>query len=77
MRVIGAVLCGGRSSRMGRDKALVPHRGIPMVRSVADALTAGGCSEVVAVGGDTVGLGTLGFDVTPDLHPGEGPLGGV
>jgi len=48
-----------------------------MVRSVADALTAGGCSEVVAVGGDTVGLGTLGFDVTPDLHPGEGPLGGV
>jgi len=36
--VEAAVLVGGASSRMGRDKARVPWNGVPMVRCVADAL---------------------------------------
>lgn len=62
---------------MGRDKALVAFRGRPMVQWVADALRAGGCSEVVAIGGDADALGALGIRVVADLHPGEGPLGAV
>jgi len=62
---------------MGRDKALVAFRGRPMVQWVADALRAGGCTEVVAIGGDADALEALGIRVVADLHPGEGPLGAV
>ncbi|HJR26495.1 MAG TPA: NTP transferase domain-containing protein, partial [Acidimicrobiales bacterium] len=41
----GVVLCGGRSTRMGRDKALLELHGVPMARRVADALTAAGAAE--------------------------------
>ncbi|MFT3854613.1 MAG: molybdenum cofactor guanylyltransferase [Ilumatobacteraceae bacterium] len=73
----GAVLCGGRSSRMGRDKALVEIDGVPMVARVAAALRGSGCDPVVAIGGDRAALASLGLDVILDDHPGEGPLGGI
>ena len=47
--VLGVVLVGGRSTRMGRDKALVELRGRPLHRWVAAALEEAGC-EVVAAG---------------------------
>lgn len=74
---LGAVLAGGRSRRMGADKALVPVGGVAMARRVADALAGGGCHRVVAVGGDARGLGGLGIHVLPDAWPGEGPLGAI
>ncbi len=74
---VGAVLCGGRSSRMGRDKAFVPFGGVPMARRVADVLVSAGCDPVVAVGGDAAGLAALGLGCVPDGWPGEGPVGGV
>jgi molybdenum cofactor guanylyltransferase len=73
----GAVLTGGRSRRMGTDKALVPVGGTPMARRVADALAAAGASPVVCIGGDAGRLGALGLVVVPDRWPGEGPLGGL
>jgi molybdenum cofactor guanylyltransferase len=77
-RVAGAVLAGGRSSRMGRDKAFVELDGRPLAAAVLDALREVGAAPVVAVGGDLASLTRLGFDDgVPDLHPGEGPLGGI
>jgi molybdenum cofactor guanylyltransferase len=67
--VLGAVLTGGASTRMGRDKAAVVVEGSPMAVRVADALRAGGAREVVCVGGDAGDI--------PDAFPGEGPLGGI
>jgi molybdopterin-guanine dinucleotide biosynthesis protein A len=75
--MLGVVLAGGHSRRMGRTKALVEVDGLPMARRVADALRAGGCDPIVIVGGDPAELGVLGLPVVDDLHPGEGPLGGV
>jgi molybdopterin-guanine dinucleotide biosynthesis protein A len=75
--MLGVVLAGGHSRRMGRTKALVEVDGLPMARRVADALSAGGCDPIVIVGGDPGELGVLGLPVVDDLHPGEGPLGGV
>ncbi len=75
--VVGAVLAGGASRRMGTDKALVAVDGVPMARRVADALLAGGASAVVLVGGDPSWSETLGLVVVPDRWPGEGPLGGI
>lgn len=74
MTFTGAVLCGGRSRRMGTDKALLPVDGVPMARRVADAVLAAGAAEVLAIGGDASGLGALGLRVVPDDMPGAGPL---
>lgn len=73
----GAVLAGGRSRRMGRDKALVRLRdGRPLALVAAQALREAGAEPVVAVGGDRA-LVAYGLTVLDDLHPGEGPLGGL
>jgi molybdopterin-guanine dinucleotide biosynthesis protein A len=78
VRLAGAVLTGGRSSRMGRTKALLAVDGVPMARRVADALGAVGCAPVVLAGGDPEELGPLGLRVVPDVPPGgHGPLAGV
>ncbi len=71
------VLTGGASRRMGSDKALLELDGVPLARRVADALTAAGARQVLAVGGDVDALRAHGLDVVPDEHPGEGPLGGI
>ena len=72
----GAVLTGGRSSRMGRDKATLPVDGVPMAARVADALRRAGAEPVLAVGGDQAALEALGLTWVADRHPGEGPSGG-
>jgi molybdopterin-guanine dinucleotide biosynthesis protein A len=73
----GAVLCGGASRRMGTDKALVELDGRPLAARIADALRVAGATRVVAIGGDAPALQGLGLEVVTDLHPGEGPLGGI
>lgn len=74
---LGAVLCGGASRRMGRDKALIEVDGVALAVRVADALRAGGCDEVWAIGGEAPALEALGLVVVADAFPGEGPLGGL
>jgi molybdopterin-guanine dinucleotide biosynthesis protein A len=73
----GAVLCGGASRRMGRDKALVERNGRALAARVADALHEAGAVDVVFIGGNETSLRRLGHAVVPDGWPGEGPLGGV
>lgn len=73
----GAVLCGGASRRMGRDKALLEVDGRPLALRVADALRRAGAVAVTAVGGDLPALAALGLPAVADLSPGEGPLTGI
>ncbi len=73
----GAVLTGGRSSRMGRDKATLPIDGVPMAARVAEALRSAGAAPVLAIGGDQAALEAVGLAWVADRHPGEGPLGGI
>lgn len=83
--VAAAVLTGGASRRMGRDKALVEIDGAAMVRRVVAAVVGAGCSPVITVGGDAtalaVALADTGGDAdvatVPDRFPGEGPLGAI
>lgn len=73
----GAILTGGKSSRMGMDKAFVLVDGLPLASRVEAAHTAAGATEVLAVGGDERGLRALGLRFVADLYPGDGPLGGI
>ena len=76
-RFSGAVLCGGRSRRFGRDKATYLHNGTPLARISLRALREAGASEVFSIGGDADALSDMGFSAVPDDYPGEGPLGGI
>ena len=71
------MLTGGRSSRMGRDKATLEVDGVAMAARVAGALRAAGAAPVIAVGGDRSGLEAIGLDWRQDRYPGEGPLGAI
>ena len=71
---IGAILAGGRATRMGRDKAFVPFRGEPMISHVARSLQQAGL-RVLVVGrtGDPAGLEA----VPDDGVAGRGPMAGL
>ncbi len=70
------MLVGGRSSRMGRDKALLPWRGCPLAQWAA---IAGRAKRRNRDPGWALLNATpiWDFRVIPDLFPGEGPLGGI
>ena len=70
----GFLLAGGRSSRMGRDKALLTLGGEPLVKIGLEKLKA--VCDVVAIAGGTAELARFGW-VVPDNRPGCGPLGGI
>lgn len=73
--IAGAVLVGGKSRRMGRDKAFLPVAGAAMVERVARAL-AEAVGRVVLVGGEPERFHDLGLPTVPDLRPGSS-LGGI
>jgi molybdopterin-guanine dinucleotide biosynthesis protein A len=66
MNLTGFVLAGGRSSRMGRDKALLNWHGQTLLEHMIDLLQAV-ANPVQVVGRDPV----------PDRLPGLGPLSGI
>jgi molybdopterin-guanine dinucleotide biosynthesis protein A len=71
MRVAGAVLAGGKSSRMGCDKAMLHYEDEPLIARAVGLL--GRMMEQVFIVGDRPDLD--GFaKVVPDHWPGEGPL---
>lgn len=70
----GAILAGGRSRRMGRDKAALRIGGIPMLVRVANTLSSV-VEQIRVVGNDVTETG--GFPNQPDLRPGLGPLSGI
>ncbi len=69
------MLAGGRSSRYGSSKAVVPVGGIPMLERALGALRGAGLPAVV-IAGDPAVAGP-GVEVRPDVHAGMGPLGGL
>jgi molybdopterin-guanine dinucleotide biosynthesis protein A len=72
--VVGVVLCGGASRRMGADKATLGPPGRPLAAVVAAALRGAGTVEVLLVGGRGPDLAAVGDAWVPDDLPGQGPL---
>jgi len=74
--VAGAVLAGGSSRRMGRDKALAVVDGVPMIERVCGVLR-GRVAPVIVAGGYPKRYAFVGCRVVPDEMPGLGPLAGI
>jgi molybdopterin-guanine dinucleotide biosynthesis protein A len=75
MHASGFVLAGGGSTRMGRDKALLPYRGAALVEHIASLVREAAGS--VALIGDPRRYARFGYPVHPDNVPHCGPLGGI
>lgn len=71
-----AVQAGGRSSRMGRNKALIPLGGIPLIERVLRR-TAGLAEEVLITTNRPTDFAYLGVRLVPDREPGAGALPGL
>jgi molybdopterin-guanine dinucleotide biosynthesis protein A len=74
--VVGAILAGGKSSRMGTEKALLPVQGRPMVQVAVETLAAV-FSDVILVGGSKDNFGFLEREIIQDVFEGCGPLAGI
>lgn len=73
--VEGAVLVGGGSTRMGRDKATLVHEGTPLGLRVAASL--GACLERVRFVARPGELPELGLPCIVDRHTERAPLVGI
>lgn len=66
--ITGAILAGGRSVRMGKDKAdIVLPSGKTMLSTAANQLSGTAVGRILVSGSQGV----------PDMRPGMGPLGGI
>lgn len=69
------ILAGGKSRRMGRDKASLPAGGRSLLEHVADRLRPVVDEVIVAAGAGRPVAGP--WQWVPDERPGLGPLGGI
>lgn len=73
-QLLGVVLCGGRSCRMGRDKAILPHPGGGTWMQHATDRLVPICASVI-VSGTSTARHTL--ETVQDRVPFRGPAGGI
>src|SRR5947209_7267292 len=76
MQVVGAVMAGGRSSRFGRDKALLVVNGETLLQRTVATLREV-AADVVVLGPPERATQVSGVEVLQDAVPGIGPLGGI
>ncbi len=72
--ILGVVLCGGNSNRMGRDKSMIRHKnGLTFIEHAAERLKPI-CDEVCLAGKSDSSADLVAL---PDLIPNQGPIFGV
>src|SRR5581483_8996521 len=76
MRVVGAVMAGGRSTRFGRDKALLELDGETLLSRTVRTLSQA-TDEVLVVGPPERAGQVAGVTVLQDGLLGAGPLAGI
>lgn len=72
----GIILAGGRSARLGREKALLKWHGELLIQR-AVRLMQTVCAEVVVVTSSEAVRQAVPVRTVPDVQPGRGPLGGL
>jgi len=76
MLVTGAILAGGRSRRMGRDKATLPFKNRPLITHVYGILKTV-LSDVVVISKHHTAIEGIESPIMKDILPAEGSLVGI
>ncbi len=76
MKATAIIMAGGDSTRMGRDKSMLPIDGRSIIKHIVDQLTAH-FDQILISSNDVVKYGFLGLEVIPDKVAGRGPLMGI
>jgi len=77
MKLVGVILAGGRSSRMGTDKSFVMFDGRPLIAHVLERLALQVSEIVINANGDAARFAPYHRPVIPDFLGANGPLSGV
>lgn len=75
MKIGCAVLAGGKSSRMGTDKALLELDGKNFIKKLCDELDF--FEEKIIARGNRSDLKDISWKIIPDIYPQRGPIGGL
>ncbi|PWJ44332.1 molybdenum cofactor guanylyltransferase [Sediminitomix flava] len=76
MKVLGVILAGGKSSRMGQDKGLLELGGKSFVELISEKLDEIGADEIV-ISTSHLAYTKFSFSLVPDLISDIGPIGGL
>lgn len=77
MNFSAVILAGGKSTRMGRDKAWLPLNGQPLLARQLAVVRKLGPAELFISGRADVDYISLGYAVLKDAFPDAGPLAGI
>lgn len=77
MKLSAVILAGGKSSRMGRDKAWIEHEGSPLIVQTVATVRRAGVEDIFISGRPGVDYSELGLPVIYDRNAGLGPLAGI
>jgi len=75
-KVTGVILAGGKSTRMGQNKALLPYRGRTLIESVIETMTSVFSRVVLSVHQPNA-YPQLSLPTILDRYQGIGPMGGI
>ncbi len=71
MKIVAIILAGGNSSRMGKNKALIPYNGKRLIDHIANQIYLSGIKEIIV-------SGTIeGYECIPDIIKNGGPMVGI
>lgn len=76
MRASAIILAGGKSRRMGTDKAFLEFDGKLLIERVIESVRRV-CDEVVIVSNDLDSYARFGVPIVGDVYPNKGSLGGI
>lgn len=74
-RITGIILAGGKSSRMGTDKALVLYKGKPLLEWTAELMTS--ICDSILISTNNSKHQYLGYETVKDIYKDVGPIGGL
>ena len=72
-----AIIAGGKSTRMGRDKAFVELLDKPLIESILTQVSALGQQQTILVTNQPESYAYLGLPMYADVLPDKGSLGGI